>query len=295
MATSLRTPALVTAAQATTFIDVHAIVPDPSFFNGKDPQAIKKAITVMLDGASATYASLGLRFRFSALELTSEPVLAKDRGPGITLSGPPLNFEMPRTARATHYPGRLVVFFRSYVGGPTSVAFNYSSYFADYVVMGNLNGTSFAHEVGHHLGLSHTHSDDALNKIFEANRDRGYQAALEVARELIRQAGGPSCFDGDSPGVKDTPPDPGPAIFQPSGYDAAGNPQNPTEHCSGTVTLGRPGHSAAGDAGTRSRQHHELLRRMRRRPYLTLARPSEDRPYLPRQRESPRPRRRDAP
>ncbi len=141
MATSLRTPALVTAAQATTFIDVHAIVPDPSFFNGKDPQAIKKAITVMLDGASATYASLGLRFRFSALELTSEPVLAKDRGPGITLSGPPLNFEMPRTARATHYPGRLVVFFRSYVGGPTSVAFNYSSYFADYVVMGNLNGT----------------------------------------------------------------------------------------------------------------------------------------------------------
>src|SRR6185436_190319 len=34
-----------------------------------------------------------------------------------------------------------------------------------------------------------------------------------------------------------TPPDPGPPLFQPSGYTAGGSAVNPNEHCSGTLSL----------------------------------------------------------
>src|SRR5207302_3691927 len=100
---------------------------------------------------------------------------------------------------------------------------------ADYVVMGGAGGAAdFAHEVGHFLHLGHTHNGNAVGQLYEANRDNGYEAAKQLASDLIAAAGGLSVFDGDLPLVKDTPPDPGPPLFQPSGYTASGAAVDPT-------------------------------------------------------------------
>lgn len=216
------------AAAVTTVVDVHAIIPDPDFRVEDD------AIATMLEEASGPYRSVDVRFRLAGVERTNEPLLTRDQGSDIPTSGFPLHIEMPRQARAVRYPGKLVIFFRHYHDSPAFKAFSYSSYWADYVVMGEAGAAKFAHEAGHYFNLSHTHNDASTGRLDQVNRDRGFQATLNEAVELMRLAQGPACFDGDFPAVRDTPPDPGPPLFQPTG-------NNPSEHCAGTRTLRVPG------------------------------------------------------
>jgi hypothetical protein len=211
-------------------IFVHAIVTEPGYVD-------KTAVEGMLAGASQVYSPIGLTFELASLEETSDPVLSKDQGSSVKTSGPPMDIELDRTARAARYPGRVVVFFRPVKNDTDYKAANYSSSWGEFVVMEGTSGTGFAHEVGHYLHLGHTFNEDAMNQLYAKNTAEGYEAAKKLAAQLIQSAGGLQIFDGDFPAVKDTPPDPGPPLFQPSGYTVGGSAVNPNEHCSGTLSL----------------------------------------------------------
>jgi len=103
---------------------------------------------------------------------------------------------------ASFYPDRLVVYFRY---GPGSSATGGGMSWTDYnfVVMpgwfddahcGHDHIYSLAHEIGHHLGLSHTFA-------------RVFSQPSEAAAFLHDRNGDVRAFDGD--GLSDTPPDPG--------------------------------------------------------------------------------------
>jgi len=69
---------------ATTVIDVHAIIPDPTF-NADDtipsPPAtgIQSLIVAMLERASGAYRSINVQFRLAGVERTNEPPLTRDQ------------------------------------------------------------------------------------------------------------------------------------------------------------------------------------------------------------------------
>jgi hypothetical protein len=213
-----------------TKILVHAIVTEPGFVT-------KAAVEAMLTSANAVYSSIQITYELASFEVDSDPALKKDKGPSVATSGEPLNLEMAREARAVRYPGRLVIIFRPRLNSTEYKSYAYGSSTADYLVMGGAGAMDFAHEVGHFLHLHHTHSDTVMNQLYAANKDSGYAAAKGLAISLIKDSGGLDVFDGDRGEVKDTPPDPGPPLFQPSGYTASGAAVNPTEHCSGTLSL----------------------------------------------------------
>src|SRR5262245_14214740 len=202
-------------------IGVHAIVTEPNMV----PEG---AVKQMLAGAESVYSSVNLTFKLVSYEQDSDPKLKADGN-----AGPPPNYiELDREARAVRYPGLLVIYFRPGNGQP-----NYSSSLADYVVLGDTNAMDFAHEVGHFLHLGHTFYGDQVSTLYDLNRNKGYEQAKAKAIEWIQQAGSLDVFDGDSGAVADTPPDPGPPLFQPSGYHPDGSAINPTEHCSSMLTL----------------------------------------------------------
>ncbi len=204
---------------ATMKLPVHAIIT-------KEGSVNDAAIATMLAGASAVYSSAGISFELVSSEVDTDAALANDAGPiGIA----PMEFHLARQARAIRYPGRIVVYFRPGSGAQSST-------WADYIVMAGADAMGFAHEVGHFLHLSHTHSDDVTGSLYATNRATGYQSAIDSAADRVRKAGGLGVFDGDMP-IADTPPDPGPPLFQPSGYNADGAALNGAEHCTVSVTL----------------------------------------------------------
>ncbi len=132
---------------------------------------------------------------------------------------------------AARYPGKVVIFLRRAAGSnfafppntgqvvpqdsptpptvPNFIAFNGNT-----AVAAN-NRQNFAHELGHFLGLYHTHLGWS-NNIGTANR-----AALTAI-----EGRGPNAFDGDR--IGDTPQDPGPEYWKSEGH---------TVPCTGPATL----------------------------------------------------------
>jgi hypothetical protein len=197
---------------------VHAILTEPNL-------VAEAAVKQMLADASSVYTSIGITFELSSFEEVFGEGLEQDETPGPL----PLRFRLSQTARSVRYRGRLVIFFRT--GG------NYSSSWGEEIVMGGADANTFIHEAGHFLHLGHTHNDEIMNQIYDTNLKQGYNKAKDLAIDSIRKAGGLQVFDGDSFAVKDTPPDPGPPLFQVSGYDTNGNAKAPDEHCNGIITL----------------------------------------------------------
>ena len=200
-------------------IQVHAIATEPNLVT-------EAQVKDMLAATSWFYLTIGIAFKLASFEEVFNERLEKD---GIT-GPPPSETELIRAAWAVRYPGRLVIFFRAGGGG-------YSSAGGEYVVMYGADAKSFAHEAGHYLHLGHTHNDDATGKLDEANSKKGNAEARNVAIGLIRENRGLGVFDGDFPGVKDTPPDPGPPLFQVSPFNEDGNSTGGEEYCGATTTL----------------------------------------------------------
>jgi hypothetical protein len=210
---------------STIKIAVNAIVTVPGYVT-------QSAVVTMLADASSAYSAAGVTFELATFETDPDPLLSNDPGGAVPIpvGGPPLNLELPREARAARYPGGVVVFFRP--GGGS-----YSSSWGGFVVMADAAGMDFAHEVGHFLHLGHTFVDGYTNALFAENL-KSFESAKALAIQLIASGGGLGVFDGDYPDVKDTPPDPGPPLFQPSGYTSDHSPKVANEHCStGPLTL----------------------------------------------------------
>jgi hypothetical protein len=103
---------------------------------------------------------------------------------------------------AAQHKKLVVVFRHGDKASPTGGGFSWSSY--DFVVMpgfsktfvvGNQNIALLGHEIGHYLGLSHTHA---------VSRRTVAEARLHFASNGFD----PGVFDGDAGSVGDTPPDP---------------------------------------------------------------------------------------
>jgi hypothetical protein len=208
-------------AQATRRIRCHAIVTKSGFVTESN-------IAAMLASANAIYARsrVNLTFELDAIESEYDAILGGNEKADAQI-------REVRQSRAIRYPGRLVIFFRP---GPSSE----SSGYADYVVMGSIDGPKFAHESGHYFHQIHTHSG-YMAAIYKAKVENGQEAAEALAQEIIRKAGGIRAFDGDFPLIKDTPPDPGPPLYQRSGYTtksiATAAARDAKEHCTGTLRL----------------------------------------------------------
>jgi hypothetical protein len=93
------------------------------------------------------------------------------------------------------------------------------------------NGAFLAHELGHYLGLYHTFPGwDGVNPVFSSNPTTG-TAADQATVSYIRANGGAiDALDGDA--MADTPPDPGPILYQQRNIDPC---QNPSVSVSGQV------------------------------------------------------------
>lgn len=240
---TLAVAAGLNASAFGTVIRVHAILTEPGLVT-------REAVELMLAEANQVYSAVGLSFELVALEVDLDPTLKKDQGPSVLSGGEPLfasDIELHRETRAAQCEGEIVVFFRPFLEdleiweaiGPSRPASefkaaNYSSGWSACVIMAGADGQHFAHEVGHYFHLAHTHSW-ATDELYSIGVTQGYEALKARAVAMIRDAGGLSVFDGD--GLQDTPPDPGPPIFQPSSYDFDESTSNPTEHCFGTMSL----------------------------------------------------------
>jgi hypothetical protein len=161
----------------------------------------------IVETANATYASAKIQFAFdSARDYESVNSTALN-----SMANSGLGWWTGPNAYAKNYPGKLVIFLRQGAGSafayppntgapipssallPTSNV-NFVRWYSD-TAIGESNRFNFMHELGHYLGLFHTHptwSDpfDPPTDFWEAVEDRniGY-------------------FDGDL--LSDTPPDPG--------------------------------------------------------------------------------------
>ena len=199
----------------TIKIPVHAIIGDTTGITETQVQAL-------LSGASTVYGSANLVFELASSEpITAGPELTDDNG----AKGIGVAYHLARQAVAIRHSGKVVFFFLG--TGPQS------SEWADYAMVNGNSAMLSAHEVGHYLHLPHTFNDDITNAIHAANLKSGKAAALEVARNFIRTLG-LGAFDGDSATVTDTLPDPGPPLFQLSGFDASGAQKVAQEECSGS-------------------------------------------------------------
>jgi hypothetical protein len=181
-------------------------------------------VRAMLVDVSHIFAPMNIGFVLGQYEEAFDQGLEVDHVTGP----PPMSIELKRQARASHYPAELVVFNRNKSGG-------YSSEGADYVIMGGIDAKLFAHETGHFLHLRHTHND-RTDELHKANQT-SYESAVALATEMVRKAGGLHVFENDTPGVGDTPPDPGPPLFQPTRNNPDGSNPNPNEYCTVQLTL----------------------------------------------------------
>lgn len=219
----------------TAKIKVHAIYTDFTVHDQEVKQMLADTNSIYLSNNPS------VSFELSSSEQIFDSALIQEEPTG----GVGVNFHLARESRAVRYPGKLVVIFRS--NPPYG---SHGSSWADYLVMTGVSGLDFAHEVGHYLHLGHTHNDTALGDLDAANRDHGIAAAKSLAIDMIRISGGLGVFDGDAGDpdapevgfamVGDTPPDPGPALFQPTYYDKDGKESANAivdEECSGTLSL----------------------------------------------------------
>ncbi len=170
--------------------------------DGGRPAAISpRQVKRWVDYANAVYARSDIHFRYEVsdgLAARKSTLLNNIDGTGDRdwLQSKALGNRV-----AAEYPGKLTVLFRHGPGpNPTGHAFSWVDY--DFVAMvgfdvttvcGRQNIGSFAHEVGHYLGLSHTFA-------------REFETVAGAEAWLKDHQGDVSCFDGD--GLPDTPPDP---------------------------------------------------------------------------------------
>jgi hypothetical protein len=145
-------------------------------------------------------------YRLAGIHFDFTPAADFQRLDNTTLNNLDVRTDWPRMERlgnevAARYPDRLVVFFRHGAGtDATGAGFAGSEY--DFVVMpgeasrscGHEHGAHLAHELGHHLGLSHPYARELWD---------GQQAAAFMQERGSHDL---AIFDGD--GFRDTPPDP---------------------------------------------------------------------------------------
>ncbi len=119
---------------------------------------------------------------------------------------------------ALAHRGKLVVYFRygdslSKNGANWNVGqagLNFSNPLEEYVAIANgeTSGVKLAHEIGHYLHIGHTFGP------FPKNVDE----AIKIIKEYIAtgkdKSKGLQIFDGDIDSILDTPPDPGPDLFE---------------------------------------------------------------------------------
>jgi hypothetical protein len=226
----------------TAKIKVHVIFTQQGF---TDVEKVKQMLAVTNSAYKANNPTdMGVNFEFASSEKVFENALIAD----VPTREVEIQFHLARQARAVRYPGKLVVIFR-YNNG----AGHQSSTWADYIVMFEPDGYAFAHEVGHYLHLGHTFNEGNIGLLDEANKFFGFEGAKAAAIETIRISEDLGVFDADAGDpdapegggfarVGDTPPDPGPPLFQTKYYvtDGTGTKSanaDDDEHCKGPGTL----------------------------------------------------------
>jgi len=235
-------------------LHVHAIL--TALDNGGEPASdTAQSIQDALSFANQVYTAAGIRFIFnpaSDMEKVSRTDLKQDYPPGFSAQNPENPPAKTRQEYAKKYPGKLVIYYRVWHDpkiDPDYSAPSYSSGIAESVVLASPSDTNtFAHEVGHYFGLTHTfsayhgaieniifYSDPPTNKIIDYTKTRSER--LEYVKSVIKDAvekyvvskeDALKIFDGDLKSevkdngnvlwwyeVKDTPPNPADALFDP--------------------------------------------------------------------------------
>src|SRR5512140_1169385 len=127
-----------------------------------------------------------------------------------------------RQREAWKYPGRAVVMLRDFdTSTETDLSAHSTGVYGDYSYLNKAkhdHGVTLAHELGHYFHLEHTHDkNNGVNTVHDAAtkiREFVESPGLALAEQQARKAIGDSVFDNDLPGVTDTPPDPGPTLWE---------------------------------------------------------------------------------
>lgn len=212
----------------------------PGQTNPQAPPITPADIRRLIDQANMIYASAGVQFLFDPLvdfQTRNSTLLNQD----CTIL-PTANLSSPNEPRCDHVPhdaerervaaqflGKLVVYFGygtelkydptagKWIVGPRTGGFSnhVDSYVAMMYCMCDIN--LLAHEVGHYLHLDHTFGWAPKTVNEAAKLIKEY---IELNRQPI--SSGLNFFDGDVPCIIDTPPDPGPSLFESVCLDACG-------------------------------------------------------------------------
>ena len=154
------------------------------------PEAVRGSVDI----ANKIYAPVGLRLEFDP---RTDCAMVKNTAANSINVDP----KSPRVSGrigsqvAARYPGKLVVLFR-YGSDQKPTGSGFAHWRDNFVAMGGVykeSGPRFAHELGHYLGLLHTHRP-------------GFDTVQEAEAFFKRTGRNPAVFDGD--GLSDTPPDP---------------------------------------------------------------------------------------
>jgi len=167
---------------------------------GRRARVTPEQVREWVDFANRAFASAGIRIDFRPdegdfIDLNNTFINSIDGGSRLADERVICNLA------AARYPDKLVTFFR-FGPGKTGTGGGFSWHTLRFVSMpgyddaghcGHPHTDAFAHEVGHYLGLAHTHGPvfDTLN---------------EAEEFLAKKGGDPGVFDGD--GLDDTPLDP---------------------------------------------------------------------------------------
>jgi hypothetical protein len=169
------------------------------------PSATPQQVASWVDQSNKYLKQAGLRLLFNASD--PSPDWSDLRHSGVNaLNRHGSGDSAAATAHALQWKGKLVVFL---VEGESGGGHSGGGH--EYVAFQNKHDNAarfyFPHEVGHYLGLPHTHSDAA--NMLPSN--------FSVLQVLIGVGHTAASFDGD--GIADTPPDPGRSAYTGSGID----------------------------------------------------------------------------
>jgi len=187
---------------ASNRIDVPIVAVRISDDDGRRQTAINPhQIKQWVDHGNVVYASTGIRFLYKTSDGMVERRSTLLNSPTGTGDRDWLEFRRSGNRLAAEHPGKMTMIFRHGPGPhPAGGGFSWVDY--DFVVMpgfdvtticGRQNINVFPHEVGHYLGLLHTHAKD-------------FDTVAQAEAWLKDHKGEVSSFDGD--GLSDTPPDP---------------------------------------------------------------------------------------